>query len=180
MAKKTLGHVAVIGGCGFLGFNIVKLIIERYPDSRIAVLDVRTTVNRLDNKKISYHDSDITNLESLQELFQSLKLDVVIHTAAVLPNNNITDAISYKVNVDGTTNLLAASQETGVKAFVFTSSSSVVVGDVSSVVNVNESWPVLTGKDQPEYYSDTKVCSNVSIFFSSYLYKTGNSRNGSS
>lgn len=161
MALKTLGHVAVIGGCGFLGFNIVKLINERYPESRISVLDVRTTINRLESKKISYHDTDITNLQALQALFASLKLDVVIHTAAILPSPTTPDAVSYNVNVNGTKNLLAASQEHGVRAFVFTSSSSVVVGDGSDVSNADESWPVLTGKDQPEYYSLTKVCAEL-------------------
>jgi sterol-4alpha-carboxylate 3-dehydrogenase (decarboxylating) len=157
MVTKTLGHVAVIGGCGFLGFNIVKLILERFPDSRIAVLDVRTNVNRLENKKVSYHDSDITNLEALEQLFAELKLDTVIHTAAILPTTLIADTISYKVNVDGTKNLLAVSKNNGVKAFIYTSSASVVVGDVTDIINVDESWPILTGNEQPEYYSRTKV-----------------------
>lgn len=158
-AKPTLGHVAVTGGCGFVGFNIVNLILERYPASKVAVLDVRTTVNRLDDSRVSYHNCDITDLTSLQSLFETLKLDTVIHTAGLVPISDSPQLkeVSYKVNVDGTKNLITTAQETGVKAFVFTSSSSVVVGDVWEVINADESWPVLVGKDQPEYYSTTKV-----------------------
>ncbi|KAF2674491.1 C-3 sterol dehydrogenase/C-4 decarboxylase-like protein [Microthyrium microscopicum] len=163
--NKTLGHVAIIGGCGFVGFNIVNLILERYPESKIAVLDVRTDVNRLDNSSVSYNQCDITDFSALKELFGKLKLDTVIHTAALIPMADSANSrkISYKVNVDGTKNLLAVSQETGVKAFVFTSSSSVVVGDVWEVINADESWPVLVGKDQPEYYSTTKAMAEIAV-----------------
>src|ERR1700760_5025961 len=118
--KKTtsLGHVVVAGGCGFLGGNIVRLLLTDYPDSHVAVLDVRTTNNRIDNPKVSYHDCDITDLLSIEELFLKLQPDVVIHTAAMVPTHGASDAVTYRVNVDGTKNLLTASQNTNVKAFV--------------------------------------------------------------
>jgi len=67
------------------------------------------------------------------------------------------------VNVDGTKNVLAASQEADVKAFVYTSSSSVVVGDVDNVSSADETWPVLTGTDQPEYYTRTKAIAETAV-----------------
>ena len=156
--KATLGHVAVTGGCGFLGHNIVSLLLERYPDSRVSVLDIRTNLNRIDNPKVSYHNCDITELSGIRELFQKLKPVVVIHTPTTVPLTGIvSDAFMYKVNVDGTKNLLTAAQEADTKAFVFTSSSSVIVGNVTDVIRADESWPVVVGKDQPEYYSATKV-----------------------
>jgi len=156
----TLGKVAVVGGCGFLGVNIVRLIVERYPETSVTAMDVRTTVNRVDSPRVKYENCDITKAEDVVMLFEKSKFDVVIHTATLIhgiTDTRITKDMAYNVNVNGTKNLLAASQKTGVKAFVFTSSASVVVGDVWEVVNADESWPVLTGKDQPEYYSLTKV-----------------------
>jgi sterol-4alpha-carboxylate 3-dehydrogenase (decarboxylating) len=44
------------------------------------------------------------------------------------------------------------------KAFVYTSSSSVVHDTQSDLINVNEQWPLIRGKLQQEYYSETKVC----------------------
>jgi sterol-4alpha-carboxylate 3-dehydrogenase (decarboxylating) len=44
-----------------------------------------------------------------------------------------------------------------VKAFVYTSSASVVHDTVSDLVNADERWPCVRGKLQKEYYSETKV-----------------------
>ncbi len=153
----SLGHVAIIGGCGFLGANLVELLLKQYPDTDIAALDSRTASNRIDSPRISYHAVDITDLLAVEELFLKLRFDVVIHTAAMVPTKNTPDAVIHRVNVVGTQNLLTAARNTDVKAFVYTSSSSVVVGDVWTVVNADERWPVLLGRDQPEYYSETKV-----------------------
>jgi sterol-4alpha-carboxylate 3-dehydrogenase (decarboxylating) len=72
--------------------------------------------------------------------------------------------VMLKVNVDGTNNLLKAAKEVGVKAFVFTSSASVIMDAVNDVVNADESWPVIVGDKQPEYYTHTKVYNIPSIF----------------
>jgi sterol-4alpha-carboxylate 3-dehydrogenase (decarboxylating) len=152
----SLGHVVVTGGCGFLGTNIVKLILEQSPESTVSALDVRTT-NRVDSEQVSYHACDITDGPAIHELFQKLRPDVVIHTAAIVLDK-ATEAMVSKVNVDGTRNLIEAARDVKVKAFVYTSSSSVIIGDVNQVINADESWPLLVGKDQPEFYSRTKVC----------------------
>jgi sterol-4alpha-carboxylate 3-dehydrogenase (decarboxylating) len=156
-SKASLGHVLVTGGCGFLGSNIVSLLLSRYPESTVSVIDIRTNLNRLESPKVSYHNCDITDLSAVREIFQKVKPDVVIHTAATVPNGLIKDAVMYAVNVNGTKNLLAAARELDTKAFVYTSSASVVVGHVNEVIRADENWPVVVGKDQPEYYSNTKV-----------------------
>jgi sterol-4alpha-carboxylate 3-dehydrogenase (decarboxylating) len=157
ISKASLGHVLITGGCGFLGGNIVSLLLLRYPKSTVSVIDIRTKLNRIESPKVSYHNCDITDLSAVRDVFQKIKPDVVIHTAATVPSGLITDAVMYKVNVDGTKNLLAAAQELDTKAFIYTSSASVVVGHVDEVIRADESWPVMVGKDQPEYYSNTKV-----------------------
>jgi sterol-4alpha-carboxylate 3-dehydrogenase (decarboxylating) len=69
----------------------------------------------------------------------------------------------HKVNVEGTRTLLeVAGGEHGdwggkCKAFVYTSSSSVVHDTQSDLKNVNEEWPYIRGPSQKEYYSETKV-----------------------
>jgi sterol-4alpha-carboxylate 3-dehydrogenase (decarboxylating) len=153
---KSLGHVVVVGGCGFLGYHIVTLTLQQYPESTVSALDVRTT-NRVEDERVSYYNSDITNATELLELFRKLKPDVVIHTAGLMPNPAIPDSVVRNVNYQGTVNLLDASKDVGVKAFVYTSSSSVIIGDVDSVINADESWPLLTGREQPEFYSRMKV-----------------------
>jgi sterol-4alpha-carboxylate 3-dehydrogenase (decarboxylating) len=154
-SQDSLGHVVVIGGCGFLGHHIVKLLLSRHPKTKISILDLRITSNQIPNPQTSYHICDITDVGSLQPLFKKLKPDVVIHTAS--PTAFLGREILYKINVEGTKNLLKVSQETGVKAFVYTSSASVIMGEMTALVNVDERWPVMVGESQPEYYSHTKV-----------------------
>lgn len=162
MASKTsqpaitsLGKVAVIGGCGFLGSHIVNQLLERHPQTQIAVLDLRTTSNRSLSPNVSYHDCDITDLPAIQAIFTKTKPDAVIHTAS--PTAFLPNAVLEKVNVGGTKNLVQAAQEAGVRAFVYTSSASVVLSPKYELTNADETWPVVTGDAQESYYTTTKV-----------------------
>ncbi|KIW07734.1 uncharacterized protein PV09_01664 [Verruconis gallopava] len=171
MAEKqeSLGHTVVVGGCGFLGSHIVKLLLSRHPKTKISILDLRIK-DQIPNPQTSYHSCDITDAESLLQLFKELKPDVVIHTAsstAFLPKD-----ITYKINVEGTKNLLKAAQETGVKAFVYTSSASVIMGEMTEMINVDERWPVVIGDRQPEYYSHTKAVAEMAVLEANRSSKT--------
>lgn len=140
---------------------------SRYPTykAKVSVVDLRTTNNRLPGAE--YHDGDITSVESMMEVFRAVKPDVVIHTAtpSVLDGNR---ELLRKVNVDGTKTLVEVaggehgdwSQGQGqgkCKAFVYTSSSSVVHDTQSNLINADEMWPYVRGPAQLEYYSETKV-----------------------
>lgn len=143
-------------------FNVARLD-ERYPRciSKVSVVDLRTTNNRLPGAQ--YYDGDITSIDSMMEVFRAVKPDVVIHTASpsMLEGNK---PLLKKVNVDGTKTLLevagGAHDDWGgkCKAFVYTSSSSVVHDTQSDLINVDEAWPYVRGAKQLEYYSETKVC----------------------
>jgi sterol-4alpha-carboxylate 3-dehydrogenase (decarboxylating) len=68
-----------------------------------------------------------------------------------------------KVNVDGTKCVIEACQKTDVKALVYTSSASVISDNESDLINADERWPVITGKAQTEYYSQTKAEAEVLV-----------------
>ncbi|KAL8663756.1 MAG: hypothetical protein Q9202_003570 [Teloschistes flavicans] len=158
----SLGSVLVIGGCGFLGHHIVRQLLESY-SCTVSVLDLRTTSNRF--PKVAYYNGDITSQDSIRPIFQSTRPQVVIHTASpAFTSENKTlhtgkaRTLFDRVNVDGTRNLLEVSSEIGtVKAFIYTSSSSVVHDTVSPLTNANENYPVLRSPIQPEYYAETKA-----------------------
>ncbi|KAL3467320.1 hypothetical protein BJX64DRAFT_248432 [Aspergillus heterothallicus] len=182
-----LGTVLVVGGCGFLGSHIVDQLLnyptetdpsaalpkpqgdarfdypnlgDRYPRcvAKVAVVDLRTTNNRLPGAE--YHDGDLTSTESMLSVFRAVKPDVVIHTASAVLSDK---KLAYQVNVEGTKNLLevagGARGDWGgkCKAFVYTSSASVVHDTQSDLINVNEDWPLIRGPLQQEYYSETKA-----------------------
>ncbi|KAL3473343.1 hypothetical protein BJX99DRAFT_233804 [Aspergillus californicus] len=182
-----LGTVLVVGGCGFLGSHIVDQLLnfpsesdpsaalpkpqgdsrfdypalgDRYPRciSKVAVVDLRTVNNRLPGAE--YHEGDLSSTDSMLAVFRAVKPDIVIHTASAILQDK---ELLYKVNVEGTRNLLevagGARGDWGgkCKAFVYTSSASVVHDTQSDLINVNEDWPLIRGKLQLEYYSETKA-----------------------
>ena len=161
--KLELGNVLVIGGCGFLGHHIVKQILSSHTFTQLSVLDFRTEHNR--QPGVSYHNADITSTSSINSAFEKIKPTVIIHTAsptATTGGASSSEKVAkrsmyYKVNVEGTKILLECAAKVGtVKAFVYTSSASVVHDSVSDLISADERYPVLRAPTQKEYYSETK------------------------
>src|SRR6476620_10974279 len=73
---------------------------------------------------IHYFKGDITDPGSIQKAIQGC--DVVLHAAALTQLWNKDRNLFYKVNVNGTKNVLQAAQHAGVKKFVFTSTCAVL------------------------------------------------------
>lgn len=161
--RKVSTSVLVIGGCGFLGHHIVSQLLEPSTAS-VSVLDLHTTNNRLPNA--SYYDADITSPSAVLEVLQKVRPQIIIHTASpatVSDGSSVAQkknakSIYQKVNVEGTRNLLEQAAEVGeVKAFIYTSSASVIHDTVSDLINADERWPVLQPPVQRDYYATTKA-----------------------
>ncbi|KAF6220240.1 hypothetical protein HO133_003372 [Letharia lupina] len=154
--------VLVVGGCGFLGRHIVSQLLEP-STSKVSVLDLRTTDNRLPGA--SYYDADITSPEAVRAVFEKVRPQIIIHTAsptAMQDNASAAQkkgakALYYKVNVGGTRTLIEQAGQVGcVKAFVFTSSASAVHDGHSDLINADERWPILRAPKQKDAYSESK------------------------
>ena len=72
-------NLLVTGGCGFIGSNFIKLILEekRNSISKIINLDALTYAGNLDNTKEFEHDTkyyferaDLCDLEKINEIFK--------------------------------------------------------------------------------------------------------------
>ena len=156
----TLGHVLVTGGSGFLGNHIVSLLASRKACKKISVLDLKQPANPIAG--VDYQNGDLTDYEAMLSLFKKTKPDAVVHTAGPIHSNKNKE-LMYKVNVDGTKNLLRVAQETGVRSFVYTSSASVIHDAKSDLINANEEYPLVMGKNQPEYYTVTKAQAEIEV-----------------
>ena len=136
---------------------------SRYPlyaKTEVHVLDLRCNRNRLPGA--TYHEGDLCDPESLLPIFREVKPQVVINTAS--PTYDSPREILRKVNIEGTKTLLevagGAYGDWGgkCKAFVHTSSSSVVHDCLNDLINADERWPLV--RPHPvEYYTESKVCS---------------------
>ncbi|KAK6843275.1 sterol-4-alpha-carboxylate 3-dehydrogenase protein [Apiospora arundinis] len=158
--KPSLGRVVVIGGCGFLGHHVVNLLLRSWNCSHVCVLDMQCTRNRRPaSDGVEYVDANITDPDQLVKEFGRIQPDVVIHTASppAQGSGNVSHDLFRRVNIEGTRNVVTACQQTGVKALVFTSSASIMSDNKNDLINASETYPVIRGKAQSEYYSETKA-----------------------
>ncbi|PSR76888.1 3-beta hydroxysteroid dehydrogenase/isomerase family-domain-containing protein [Coniella lustricola] len=158
--KHSLGNVLITGGCGFLGHHIVRVLLRDWTATSVTVLDLRCQRNRRpETDGVRYIEADITDAAKLAAVFDDVRPELVIHTASP-PSQSSTassDSLFKAVNIDGTQNIVDACRKTGVKALVYTSSASVTSDNVTDLINADERWPVPRGKDQTEYYTETKA-----------------------
>lgn len=159
IAQPLLGKVLVIGGCGFLGHHVVNLLLRDWKCT-VSVVDLKCQRNRRpDSDGVQYVEADITDADGLVKTLGKLKPDIVIHTASPPAQGlgAVANDIFKKVNVEGTRAVIAACQQNGVKVLVYTSSASVMSNNRDDLINATEEYPVIRGKMQTEYYSETKV-----------------------
>ena len=117
--------IAITGGFGFIGSNLVNYLTKKYPDYHFTVIDnAEHYAAHPDNLESSlnlacYTNIDINDGRSIDEIFNCGRFDAVIHLAAESHvDNSITDPGTFvHTNVVGTVNLLNAAKEHGVKLF---------------------------------------------------------------
>lgn len=120
-------RVAVIGGTGFLGSNlVVELLKAGYTPVVVARRPDRIT-KVLPGVNVEARRGDLTDLNSLRSALQGCD---VVHSVASLmtqvftsPSPNLREA-AIRTNVEGTLNALRAAREVGVRRVIVTSSSS--------------------------------------------------------
>jgi len=117
--------VAVIGGAGFIGSNIVNTLVSRGID--VSVIDnLSTGLEENINSKAIFHKLDISTAHQKELIGAVTDCEVVFHTAALARvQPSIENPVEFdKVNTNGTVNLLKACVESGVKRVVYSASSS--------------------------------------------------------
>lgn len=112
--------ILITGGAGFIGSHVVRLFVEKYPDTQIVNLDKLTYAGNLENlsdvdKKPNYTfvKGDIVDRQFVQDLFVQYQFDGVIHLAAESHvDRSITNPIEFvETNILGTVNLLHAARQ---------------------------------------------------------------------
>lgn len=155
--SSSIKSALVIGGCGSLGHRTVEQLLKLKPTPQVSVFDIQTKLNRIPGAE--YYDVDITDKKQIYSALEKARPEVIFHTAS--PPAGLSDLPFYmKVNVEGTRKLVECAKELGVKAFVYTSSASVVHDSVSDETDIDESHPLLYAPDQAEVYSISKAAAD--------------------
>jgi dTDP-glucose 4,6-dehydratase len=140
----------VTGGCGFIGSNFVKYMLEQYPDYTIVNLDKLTYAGNLENlsdieNHPRYHfvKGDICNRSEVAGCFKQYQIDYVINFAAEshVDRSILGPAIFIETNVAGTNVLLEVVKEHGVKRFVQISTDE-VYGSLGATGKFTETTPL--------------------------------------
>ena len=128
--------ILITGSSGFIGFHLSKLLLEKGNsiygvDSMNNYYDVNLKKARLDilkkYKKFNFSKANLENSKKIKNIFNKVKPKVVIHLAAQAGVRYSIDKpkVYLKSNIDGTFNIIEASNEIKVKHLIMASSSSV-------------------------------------------------------
>ncbi|KZW01135.1 hypothetical protein EXIGLDRAFT_761144 [Exidia glandulosa HHB12029] len=149
MSSKRQSYL-VIGGCGFLGWNIATTLLAR-GEPAVAVFDL---VQRTHDERVQFFSGDICDQAAVENAIKKSGATVVFHTASPLGASGVPKALLWKVNVDGTKAVVAACLACKVPALVYTSSASVIF-DGNDVIDADERTPY--AEKPADEYSATKI-----------------------
>ncbi|MBW1841547.1 MAG: NAD-dependent epimerase/dehydratase family protein [Deltaproteobacteria bacterium] len=147
-------NVLVTGGGGFLGFAIVRRLVER--GDRVRSFS-RGSYPALETIGVEQLRGDISDAKAVRKACKGM--DVVFHTAAKPPPWGRYSAY-HKTNVTGTQNVIDGCIRQNVARLVYTSTPSVVF-DGTDMENVDESVPYPAGYNA--FYPATKAAAERQV-----------------
>lgn len=152
-----MDKILVTGGAGFIGSNFVLYALERWPETRVVVLDKLTYAGNLenlkgarDNPRFTFIKGDVADEEAVRRAMAGC--DVVINFAA---ETHVDRSILFPkefvlTDVVGTFTLLEAARELGAKKFVQVSTDevygSIDEGAFDEVASLEPSSPYSASK----------------------------------
>ena len=109
-------NILITGGNGFLGQQIVKLLLNRH---NLTILIRKKKQKKILSKKVKYIvERNIFDKDKNWFKKRLVKIDIVIHCAWYVNPLNYLDSVENIKCLNGTVNLALASAEIGVKKFI--------------------------------------------------------------
>lgn len=155
----NLSSILVVGGCGFLGHHIVDHLLAKDDNIKIFVMGRSNARHR--RPQVEYLEGDLLSESSVRSIFQQVNPQVVINTVAPItfPQNGTPES-HYRVNVEGTSNLLKAAVAcTDTTAFIYTSSAHTVLA--TDYTDAKESDPVDDHPGSRRFPTSTKAIADA-------------------
>lgn len=134
--------VLITGAAGYLGSQLLALLIADKSVGRIVAVDVRDIPAHEQLPRVEYCHCDVRAGE-LSELFKSKAPKIVVHLASIVtPGKNSNREFQYSVDVLGTENVLKACVAAGVQKIIVTSSGAAYGYYPDNPALISEDWPV--------------------------------------
>ena len=151
----------ITGSSGLLGMYLVRALLQRGED---IVALYRTAIPAIlseeEKAKVKWVKGDILDVVLLEELMQDCKL--VYHCAGMISFNPSKRQEMFKINVEGTANVVNAALSAGVKKLVHVSSVA-AIGRKRNNQTVHEAlkWD---DNANPSYYGKTKYLGELEVW----------------
>ncbi len=162
--SRPIRSVLVTGGAGFIGGNLVRLLLRERPDWTVVNLDKLTYAGNLEsladlkgNPRHQFVRGDIANAELVEHLLSAHKVDAILNLAAEshVDRSILGPGIFVETNVGGTQVLLDEARKAGVR-FVQVSTDE-VYGSLGATGKFTE----LTPLDPSSPYSSSKAAADL-------------------
>lgn len=151
--------ILITGGTGYIGSHTAVKLLEQ--NENIIILDnlynskkeVLANIEIITNKKPKFYETDLLDINGLEEIFSKNKIDCVIHFAGLKAvGESVAEPLKYfNNNITGTINLLMTMKKYNCKKIIF--SSSATVYGTAEIMPLNEDSPL--GVTNP--YGRTKL-----------------------
>lgn len=126
MGDKAQKTILVTGGAGYIGSAVVARLLEE-GNSVVVLDDLSTGDKEVLPDTVVFVQGDVTNKQTVEDLFATHAFDVVIHCAAkkVMSEGEQSPAEYFYTNVFGTLTLLEAMASHNVPKIIFSSTAAV-------------------------------------------------------
>ncbi len=145
--------ILITGGAGSVGRQLASMLLDEGRKVRIFDLPSMDFSGLESEPNVEVFKGDITDFDSVSEAVSNV--DAILHLAAILPPNSETNRdITFKVNVDGTSNIVEGIKQRSPDATVVFTSSISTYGDTSA-----ENNPVTVAQPQKaiDVYAESKI-----------------------
>jgi nucleoside-diphosphate-sugar epimerase len=130
------GKILVTGGTGFVGSNLVELLVEEQNAVKCLVRE-KSKIDFLSNLGVEFAYGDITDKAALTSALKDVT--AVFHLAGILGKWGMPSQVYWDLHVNGTKFLLEACEEQNVRRLIYCSSAG-VLGPISNPP-ADESYP---------------------------------------
>ena len=157
-----MAHVAITGGCGFLGSWVIRKLLSE--SHSVTVLDLERTTKRWEMvltpaqiERVAFKPIHIDQPDEVLEVFKALTPDAIIHLAGLqVPTCRANPLAGARVNVIGTLAVFEAAGALPNKPAIAYASSAAVFGSDADYDNQS-----VTDQTQPKpgtHYGAYKLC----------------------
>lgn len=111
------------GGAGYIGSTLIKHLLDSFPSWEILATDIRVLSPAIVSPRFEFQILDISDQNAVLELIQEWKPNSIVHLASILnPPPGMTEETQWKIDVEGTRNVLDAAVSAKTEQIIITSS----------------------------------------------------------